>query len=230
MSGKRALVLGASGLVGSELLKRITSSYAQVEVLSRRSTGIVMQRVTEHVVDYNSLEKAAKHFQVDDVYCCLGTTIKKAKTKEAFRRVDYEYPLKAAQLAQDAGADQFLVITAMGADAKSSIFYSRVKGELEQSLAALSLPALHIFRPSLLVGKRQEFRFGEQVAIWTAPVMRLLLRGPLRRYRPIEASQVACGMLAAANSASTSDASKSGIHIYSSHEIEQLAAMYTPIV
>ncbi|MFL6558760.1 MAG: oxidoreductase, partial [Bacillus sp. (in: firmicutes)] len=156
-------------------------------------------------------------FQVTDVFCCLGTTIKKAKSKEAFRKVDYEYPIEAAKIASVCGVEKFLIITAMGSNVKSKIFYNQVKGEIEESLGKLILPSVHIFRPSLLLGERTEFRFGEKIAANTSAVINALMVGPLRPYKAIEASNVAAAMAAVAESG------KSGVNIYPSHEIEQIA-------
>lgn len=214
---KSALLLGSTGLVGSELLEQLKPHYDRIIVLTRKLDRTATAPIEQHMVDFNKLDDVADLFKVDDVYCCLGTTIRVAKTQEAFREVDYTYPLKAAQLAKAANANQFLIVTAMGADPRSSIFYSRVKGELEQSLLELSLPSLHIFRPSLLLGQRKQLRIVERIAIAMNPLLRFIMSGPLRRYRPIHASIVARGMWAAARSNSY------GSHIYSSHEIEQLA-------
>src|SRR5690606_24320068 len=136
--------------------------------------------------DYYRLEEYADHFKVDDVFCCLGTTIKKAGSQNAFRRVDYDYPVALGKLAKSAGAKRFLVISAMGADARSNIFYSRVKGQMEEALKKMEFPALHIFQPSLLLGKRDEFRLGEKAASVLAPAISPLLRGKMKKYKPIE--------------------------------------------
>lgn len=129
------------------------------------------------------------------VFCCLGTTRAKAGSERAFRRVDYEYPLALAEIAASMNAEAFLVVSSLGADPNSKLFYSRVKGELERDLEKLSLRALRIFRPSLLLGARAERRAGERLAIALARPLSALLHGPLEKYRPIAADGVARAML-----------------------------------
>src|SRR5262249_32017979 len=133
-----------------------------------------------------------------DVFVALGTTIRKAGSEDAFRKVDLELPLRAAQESLKAGAEQFVVVSSVGADPNSKNFYLRTKGELEAELAKLPFHALHILRPSLLLGKRQEFRFGESIAMAIAPALDLLTLGPLRRYHAIRAETVGRAMVGAA--------------------------------
>lgn len=149
---KTALVLGATGLIGKELVKIISENgeYQRVYLLVRRPIEVESDFCEVLIVDFDELNKYHEVFQVTDVFCCLGTTIKVAKTKEAFRKVDYEYPVEAAKLAKENGAEKFLIVSSMGADPKSLFFYSRVKGDVEVALKSLDLPSLHIFRPSLL--------------------------------------------------------------------------------
>lgn len=220
MKKKTALVLGATGLVGTELVKILVqqNQFEKIHLLVRKPIQPIDPACEVHVVDFDKMDTYPELFQVNDVFCCLGTTIKKAKTKEAFRNVDYQYPLEAAKMAVNQGAEKFLIITAMGANAKSMFFYNRVKGDVESALQQLKLPALHIFRPSLLLGDRGEQRFGEDVAAKFSGVLNMLMAGPLRPYKAIEAKKVAAAMAAAAQSV------KTGVHIYPSHEIEQMAA------
>jgi uncharacterized protein YbjT (DUF2867 family) len=147
----------------------------------------------------------------------LGTTIRKAGSQQAFRRVDFEYPLSAAKQALNAGAKQFILVSSVGADPGSRNFYLRTKGELEQAVSALGFQAVHIFRPSILLGKREEFRAGERVATVIAPVLNLMLMGVLRRYRAIRAATVGRAMVAAARQAII------GVHVYEYDQIAQLA-------
>lgn len=143
--------------------------------------------------------------------------MKKAGSRAAFREVDYTYPLEIARLSSLANARQFLIITAMGADSDSSFFYNRVKGDLENALQQLQLPALHIFRPSLLLGNRQEYRRGEAFGARLSPLLVHLMIGPLRVYRPVQASDVAAAML------HVSLQEIDGNHVYPSDEISRLA-------
>ncbi|MDQ0971067.1 uncharacterized protein YbjT (DUF2867 family) [Neobacillus niacini] len=215
---KTALVLGATGLIGNELVQLLSENghYQKVHLLVRRPIEVESKVCEIHLVDFNNLHHYHELFQVTDVFCCLGTTIKVAKTKEAFRVVDYEYPVEAAKLAKENGAEKFLIVSSMGADTKSLFFYSRVKGEVEETLSRLNIPSLHIFRPSLLLGKREEFRLGEKLAEKASGMLNKVMIGPLRQYRGIQARKVAAAMAVAAQS------NKKGKHIYLSHEIDSM--------
>ncbi len=211
-------MLGATGLVGKELVQILSENgyYQKVHLLVRRPIEVESEICEVHIVDFNELHKYHELFQVTDVFCCLGTTIKVAKTKEAFRKVDYEYPIEAAKLAKENGAEKYLIVSSMGADTKSLFFYSRVKGEVEETLSNLNIPSLHIFRPSLLLGKRDEFRLGENLAERASRVLNKIMIGPLRPYRGIQARKVAAAMVFVAQS------NKKGKHIYLSHEIDSI--------
>jgi uncharacterized protein YbjT (DUF2867 family) len=194
---KTALIAGGSGLTGSALIRQISSGnlYQRVTVIGRypeKSQDGVLEYTP---VNFDQLDTHADLFNVDDVYCCLGTTIKKAGSRENFRRVDYEYPLALARLAAKHGAQRFFIITALGADAGSGVFYNRVKGEVERDLLQSGMPEIIIFRPSLLLGKRSEFRLGEWVGVAMAQKLPFLFSGPLRKYRPVHVDQVAAAML-----------------------------------
>ncbi len=204
MTGKAgsgtAVVAGPTGLVGSRLLDILLREprYRRVVALSRRT--LEPEPKLEVVdADYDRLDVIlAKVTPADrpiDVFCCLGTTIGRAGSKEAFRRVDHDYVLALGLWTRGAGAHRMIVISAAGADAASGVFYSRVKGETERDLAALRLRSLVIVRPSLLSGQRDEFRLGERLAlIATRPFRRLIPAG----VRPIDAADVAQAMLDAA--------------------------------
>ncbi|MBU9710868.1 NAD(P)H-binding protein [Bacillus tamaricis] len=217
---KKALVAGATGLVGQELVKELLDSrvYDVIKVISRRKTPFSgIQGVEEHIIDFEKLEKYGTLVaDVDDVFVCLGTTMKKAKSRKKFVKVDYVYPLKLANLAKEIGVKQFLIVTAIGSDRDATFFYSRVKGKLEEELVTLDFPSLHIFRPSLLVGKRRDFRIGEKTAEWVGKPFSFLLIGPYEKYKPIKGKYVAMSMCAIAQEKS------SGVHIYESDKIRQL--------
>lgn len=217
---RKALIIGATGLVGNELLHRLLDSevYVEVTALVRRPTGLSNMKLNEQIIDFNEMQLARDEFKVDDVFCCLGTTIKKAGSKEAFRKVDYDYPLKAAELAKTSGASQYLLVSAIGADPTAKVFYSRVKGELESALIALQFDSLHLMHPSLLLGKRDEFRTAESLSGILSPVFSPLLRGRLARFKPIKAEDVACAMLQIAL-----DGEK-GTNIYEWPELHEAAA------
>ena len=151
-----------------------------------------------------------------DVFCALGTTIRVAGSQDAFRKVDFGHVVNLAQQSAARGARQFLVVSSAGADAATSNFYLRTKAEMEQAVSTLSFEAVHIFRPSLLLGKRRESRPAERVGVLLARAIEFALVGKLRKYRAIEADIVAASMTAAAR------AGKSGIHIYDFDEMTQM--------
>jgi uncharacterized protein YbjT (DUF2867 family) len=218
LTKKTALVLGATGLIGKELVKILSENghYQKVHLLVRRPIEVKSEVFEVHVVDFDELHKYHALFEVTDVFCCLGTTIKVAKTKEAFRKVDYDYPIEAAKLANENGAEKYLIVSSMGADTKSLFFYSRVKGDVEETLNSLNLPSLHIFRPSLLLGNREEFRIGEKLAEKASGILNKIMIGPLRPFRGIQARKVAAAMAFVAQS------NKKGKHIYLSHEMDSM--------
>jgi uncharacterized protein YbjT (DUF2867 family) len=173
------------------------SAYSKVTVWSRRALSAVHEKLKVELVDFDGILAAGESF--DEIFCCLGTTIRKAGSQEAFRRVDHDFPLALAKLGKATGAQQFLMVSALGADAQSSVFYSRVKGETERDIAAIGLPKVIFMRPSILLGERREHRSGERAGIVAGRLIAPLLAGPLRKYRPIHADEVAAAMLYAAN-------------------------------
>lgn len=192
-----ALLLGATGLVGSQLLPRLLDDprYSQVIAFGRRLPPAGHPKLLPIVGELADLAHHAASLQADDLYCCLGTTIKQARTREAFQAVDLEAPLAAARAQERPQDKRYFLVSALGADPRSRIFYSRVKGELETTLAGLGFRTLGIVRPSLLLGKRAQPRAGEVAAEVLMALLSPLLLGPLQRYRAIEASEVADGLL-----------------------------------
>ena len=191
---KTALLLGASGLTGSLLLQQLLQDdyYKKVIVYARKSLNIQHQKLQEMIIDFDTIDTAV---EANDIFCCLGTTIKKAGSKTAFEKVDFDYPLKIAQLQKNAGSKKFLVITAMGASANSSIFYSMVKGKLEKQLQLLQFCNLYIFRPSLIIGNRKEKRIGERIALILSTIINPLLMGSLAKYKSVTAVAIAKAMV-----------------------------------
>ncbi|MBT2569955.1 NAD-dependent epimerase/dehydratase family protein [Planococcus sp. ISL-110] len=223
MNNKTALLAGASGLVGNELLHILLDSphYRGVKILVRRPLDMEHEKLEQVITDFDKLDHYAKHFDVDDVYCCLGTTIRKAGSQDDFKKVDYEYPLRMAEMAKSQQAKNFLIITALGADAESKMFYSRIKGQLQVRLKKVGLTALHIFQPSLLLGDRQEFRLGEKAATVLSPAISKLLRGKMKKYKPVEARNVALAMYEVAQ------IERTGNYTYPSDRIEKISAQST---
>ncbi|AZK45256.1 oxidoreductase [Paenibacillus lentus] len=216
--GKIALIVGGSGLVGRKLLHLLLEGqrYDSVVAFVRAPLHVEHPKLTELIIDFDQLEQYEQHFCADDVFCCLGTTIKKAKTQEAMYKIDVEYPLTIAQLALGQGAQHFLFISAIGANADSRIFYSRIKGIAERELREMPYDSLSILRPSLLLGEREEYRLAERWGGVIFQALSFLLIGPLRKYRAIEAETVARAMYRMAMNSSKKTA------IYSSEQIEQL--------
>jgi uncharacterized protein YbjT (DUF2867 family) len=217
-NNKSALLVGASGLVGNELLKILLKSpdYKTVKVFVRRPISIEHPRLEQIVVDFDQLERYDSYFKVNDVYCCLDTTIKNAGTQAGFKKVDYEYPVALCKIAKENEVEKFLIVTALGSDAKSKIFYNQVKGEVEAAVKNIGVPSLHIFQPSLLLGERTESRLGEKIATWLSPIFSFFLVGNLRKYRPIMARNVAFAMY------SIGQKQLKGTHTYLSNQIEEL--------
>jgi uncharacterized protein YbjT (DUF2867 family) len=213
-TNKTALIIGATGLVGNLLTHQLVDSpiYEKVKVLVRKSLPWQHPRLQEVQFDFDHPNGLVT--QADDIFCCLGTTIKKAGSQEAFKKVDYQYPLDIARLSLANGASQFAIVTAMGADSKSMFFYNRVKGDVERDLAALNFPSLLIFRPSLLMGSRrqEDSRLAERVA---ERVMGLL--NPLipDKYKGIQATKVTNAMLTTAQQGLT------GRHVFESDDLQK---------
>jgi uncharacterized protein YbjT (DUF2867 family) len=213
-TSRTALLVGATGLIGRQLLTKLlhVPYYDKVVVLTRRSLEITHTKLDQVIFDFDNPEESV--VKADDVFCCLGTTIKKAGSKEAFRKVDLEYPLTIAALAQKNGAEKFMIVTALGADDNSGIFYNQVKGQVEQGLKAMKYSVLHIFRPSLLLGDRKETRLGEKVGEVLSTLFRPVMFGSLKKYRAIDSGKVANAMLAFAKK------SEKGIFIHDSDTLQ----------
>jgi uncharacterized protein YbjT (DUF2867 family) len=192
---RKTLVVGATGLVGAEIVDGLVAdtSVAEVRALVRRplERWAPTVRLRELIADFDALDAHPDWFRVDQVFCALGTTIRKAGSREAFRRVDFDYPFAVARLAHAQGARHFLLVSAVGADARSRIFYSRVKGELEDAVRAVGYASVTIARPSVLVGARDEVRVGELVMKGLAPLFPAA-------WKPVQARQVAAALVRAA--------------------------------
>lgn len=220
MAGKKAILAGASGLVGGELLSILLAGdeYEKVIVLGRRSLNIEHPKLQEFIIEFDRMDDYQEFFHVDEVFCCLGTTIKKAGSKEAFKKVDVDYVLSLAKTAREMNVKKFLLVSSIGADSRSKIFYSRMKGLAEEGLKEIGFDYLHIFQPSLLLGERNEVRSGEHAAMIISKRISFIFRGSLKKYKPIEANVVAKVMYNCAQIKET------GTHIHLSDEIADIAA------
>lgn len=218
MAKRSAVVFGATGLVGESLVKQLCEQedYISVTAIGRNALAFKHAKLDQKIHSLDELTESDIRF-AHDVFCCLGTTKKKAGSKEKFEKVDFEYPMSIASLAKNQRVQHFLVISAMGASENAIAYYSRVKGKLEVELAKLDFPRLSIIRPSLLTGNRTEFRLGEKLGEKVLKVFNPLLIGGLKKYRSIEASQVATAMIAIALSED-----KTPVKIYKSNELAAL--------
>ena len=215
MSTRSALILGSTGLIGGHLLQLLIDDpvYDLIRILVRKPQPSPHPKVEVHVIDFEQLEESSQLFAVTDVFCCLGTTMKKAGSKERFLKVDFEYPKMAAAMAKAVGARQYLLVSALGANEGSSVFYNQVKGKIESAVREIGFSSTLIFQPSLLLGDRNEQRLGEKFGIVVYKLTRFLWVGPLRKFRGIEASKVAQAMHTQAK------AGLKGAHIFSNEQM-----------
>ena len=214
---RKAILAGGTGLVGSHLLNALLANkaYDQVTMLARGPVDIQHPKLLTLIVDFESLADYAEQLVGDDIFCTLGTTLKQAGSLAAFRHVDYDYVHQLAQLTQGGGR-QFLLVTAMGANARSKIPYNRIKGELEAAVSALDYSAVHLFRPAMLAGRKTKHRLAEKLTLAVMTIVNPLLVGPIRRLRSIHGAVVAQAMVAVALSGPT------GINTYPSDEIQRI--------
>ena len=192
MNKKTAIIAGATGLTGGHLLRFLLEDpeIEQVKVIGRKKPELTHPKIKFLSTDFSNIEQINKFIQGDQCFCCLGTTIKKAGSKEAFKKVDLEVPVLMAKIATENNVPVFGVVSSLGAKATSSNFYLRTKGQMEEEILQLSFENIIIARPSLLLGKRKEFRFGEEAGKLVMKALSLLFIGPLRKYRAIEAETV----------------------------------------
>jgi uncharacterized protein YbjT (DUF2867 family) len=199
--GKSAIILGATGLTGDLLLGRLLDDprYARIILFSRSTVGLQNPKIQEHLVDVLNLEDQKVRFQADEVYCCIGTTRARTSDKKKYKAIDYGIPVSAARLCKANGIRTFIVISSLGANPSSSLFYSRIKGEMEQDVIRVGLPKTHILQPSLIGGKRKERRFGEWVAKQFMNALRMVMVGSLKKYRAVPPGDIALSMVWLAN-------------------------------
>ena len=214
MNAKTAILFGATGLIGSHVLQELLKDerYSHILLFSRKSIHTGSSKVIEIITGFEDKEILESNLHVDEIFCCLGTTIAKAKSKEAFRKVDYDLPVMIGVAAKKNGVTKMMVVSSLGADAQSNNFYLRTKGEMEQSLRSLALPSLHFFRPSMLLGSRNESRPAETIGKFAMQALSFLFVGGLKKYKAISAHSVAKAMINVANANHPDD-------VYESDEI-----------
>lgn len=199
---KTAILFGGSGLVGGFCLDLLLESpiYSRVLSFGRKKLKKEHEKLEQHIIDFDRLTEAKKLIRGNDLFCSLGTTIKKAGSQEAFRKVDFEYPKEIATIAAQNGVNQLILVSASGANSKSNIFYNQVKGELEDAVKELPFWGIHILRPSLLLGKREESRPLERLGILVSKSIGFLVGDLLGKYQPVKAVDVAKSMVLEAQS------------------------------
>jgi uncharacterized protein YbjT (DUF2867 family) len=215
---KTALIIGSTGLIGSELLNLLLDSkdYLKVITFVKRDTGIKHPKLTQHIIDFDKPETYKELVLGDDFFCTIGTTIKKAGSKKAFRKVDFEYPRQFAAFALQNKVRQYLIISSLSADANSGNFYLKTKGEIQDFLKDCNFESVAVLQPSLLLGNRTEFRLGEKVGAFFMKTLSFLFLGNLKKYKPIEGKTVARALLKIAQKNDT------GFKIYESDAIQEI--------
>jgi len=202
-----SIIVGSTGLVGGNVIKVLSNKKQRAIALTRRSIPNLPPNITEMIIDFDAFEKNGSLPSCNNVFICLGTTIKTAGSKENFRKVDIDYCLSIARKAKESGAETLSLISSIGANSSSKNFYLRTKGELEESIQRLGFSTVNIFRPSFLVGERSEKRLAEKIAINLAKIMDLFLIGTASKYRSVKAESLAKTMVLKADN-------KSGVNYF----------------
>lgn len=220
---KTAIVLGATGLTGGYLVRILLADprYGCIKLYSRNAIGFNHPKLEEHLIDLFELENFEEAFRGDEVYCCIGTTRAKTPKKKLYRKIDYGIPVAAARITKQNGIGTFLVVSSMGANPRSRLFYNRTKGEMESEVLRIAIPGTYILRPALLAGKRKEKRIGEWLARQFMNVLNLVLVGPLDKFRSIHPEELARTMVWLANNPYSGTRIRSDV-------IRNLAVKYKP--
>jgi uncharacterized protein YbjT (DUF2867 family) len=203
---KTAVVFGATGLVGETLVNLLISNedYSKIILVIRKESDNVHPKVQTIVLaDYSKLHQYKIMLTADDFFCCIGTTIKKAGSKEAFKNVDLKIPEYIARLAEELSVPNLVIVSSIGADAASGNFYLSTKGEMEVSVKGIYHGNLKFIRPSLLIGNRKEFRIAERISVIMMKLLDWTMVGPLRKYRGIHVSKLATAMIRATENSSS---------------------------
>lgn len=217
---KIALIIGSTGLTGSLLLQQLLGSnqYDKVISFSHRETNVNHPKLVNYIVNFDHPEEYCDLVKGDDFFCTIGTTIKKAGSEEAFRKVDFEYPKNFAKCAMENGVSQFLIISALGADSKASNFYMRTKGEVEDFLKESKIKSIAIMQPSLLLGKRKEVRPAEKIGGIVMQLLSFLFAGSLKKYKAIKVETLANAIFKIAQR------NTPGFKVYQSDELQEIGS------
>jgi len=215
---KTAIILGATGLTGGILLKKliVDKAYTKIKLFSRNPVDIQSDKIEEYLLDLLQLKKYEENFIADVIFCCIGTTASKTKDKELYKAIDYGIPVNAAKLAIKKDIKTFIVISSMGANASSSVFYNKTKGEMERDILEQDIKSTYILRPSLIGGNRNELRVGERIGKGIMSLLNPLCLGSLKKYKMIPPEKIASCMQKLAESESNQS-------IFSSDEILEIA-------
>ncbi|SHG10948.1 NAD(P)H-binding [Flavobacterium segetis] len=215
---KTALVIGSTGLIGSHLLNILLESneYSKVIAFTKRDLGIKNSKLVQHIIDFDQPETYSQLIVGDDFFCTIGTTIKKAGSQKEFRKVDFEYPKQFASFALQNKVTQFLIISSLGANASSSNFYLKTKGEIQEYLKTTDFESVAVLQPSLLLGDRTEFRLAEKVGGFFMKLLSFVFFGNLKKHKPIEGKTVAKALFTIAQRSNV------GFKIYKSDLIQEI--------
>jgi uncharacterized protein YbjT (DUF2867 family) len=218
--GKTAIIIGATGLTGNLLLQKLIDDtrYDSIKLFSRKKTEGLPSKVKQFIGNILELENFKEDFIADELFVCIGTTAKKTPDKTAYKNIDYGIPVAAAKLAKENNIPTFLVVSAMGANAKSNVFYNKTKGEMEQAVISENIPNTYILRPSIIGGNRNENRPMEKIGAAIFKLLQPLMLGKLKKYRLIEAENIAKAMIYLAKQ-------KPAFHIIESDKIQELALL-----
>jgi len=216
---KTAIILGATGLTGTILLQKLIEDdrYDSIKLFSRSKMEGLPKKVTQFVGDLLKLEQFKADFSADEVFCCIGTTTKKTPNKVLYKQIDYGIPLTAAKLSKENNINTFLVISAMGSNKESTVFYNRTKGEMEYDVLQQNIKNTYILRPSLIGGERNERRILEKIGLFVFKIIQPLFIGKLKKYSIINAESIAQTMINLANNTSIAEV------IITSNDIKKLA-------
>jgi uncharacterized protein YbjT (DUF2867 family) len=200
--GKTAIILGATGLVGGIVLQKLIEdeAYTAIKLFSRNKIEGLPIKVKQFLGNILQLENFEKDFEADEVFCCIGTTAKKTSDKTVYKAIDYGIPVTAAKLSKRNNIPTFMVVSAMGANARSNIFYNKTKGEMERDVLLQKIINTYVLQPSIIGGNRKETRIGEKIGLFIFKIIQPLFIGKLQNYKIIEAEEIAQAMVNLANS------------------------------
>lgn len=197
---KKAILFGASGFIGSHLLQELLKNddYEEVIIVIRKNQNITHPKLKTLIGDFHSVSQLKENSKADEIFIAIGTTKKQTPDKKQYYQIDHDYPVLAAQIAKENGAKSIFIVTSIGANSDSSVFYLKTKGDVERDILALGFEHTHFFEPSMIIGDRKENRKNEKFFSKLFTAMQFLLVGNLNKYKPIDGAEVAKAMVLAA--------------------------------